>query len=133
SITLDESYDLRITNLSTGVDLSSTVVGSKADFDTINAIAVDAVHNVIYMDLDGYDYIGHGGDIIKITYNQTTGAISNPYTWNDKTHTGSVATHGILIDSQSTGNVFADARAFYLTHDGNTLYYVDDDDNVSIG
>src|SRR6202012_844741 len=123
SITLDESYDLRITNLSTGVDLSSTVVGSKADFDTINAIAVDAVHNVIYMDLDGYDYLSHGGDIIKITYNQTTAAISNPSPWNDATKTGSVDLHGVLIDSVSSGNVYADARAFYLTHDGSTLYY----------
>ncbi|MBV9692268.1 MAG: VCBS domain-containing protein, partial [Alphaproteobacteria bacterium] len=41
----------------------------------------------------------------------------------------SVDTHGILIDSTSTGQVYQDGRAFYLTNDGSTLYYVDDDDN----
>jgi hypothetical protein len=133
SISIDESFVLHITNINTGVDLTSTVVASKADFDTVNAIAVDAVHNVIYMDLDGYDFVGDGGDIIKITYNQTTGAIQNPYLWNDTTMTGSVNLHDVLVDSQSSGNKFADARAFYLTHDGSTLYYVDDDDNFSIG
>jgi len=129
SITLDGNFHMHVTNLATGVDLSNTVVASIADFDTVNSYAVNAVTNTIFMDLDGYDYTTHGGDIIKITYNQSTGVISNPYTWNDGTHTGSVDTHGILIDSTSTGGVYQDGRAFVLSGDGNTLYYVDDDNN----
>jgi VCBS repeat-containing protein len=134
SVTLDGSgsvngYHLHITNLATGVDLTSTAIASVADNDVVNAFALNAQTNTIYADLDGYDYLTHGGDIIKITYNQSTGAISNPYTWNDTTHTGTVDPHGILIDSASTGQVYQDGRAFFLSHDGSTLYYVDDDDN----
>jgi VCBS repeat-containing protein len=138
SISLDSEsngFHLRITNINTGIDLSSTVIASVADQDTVNAMVVDPIHNTIYMDLDGYDYLTHGGDIIKITYNQTTGAISNPYTWNDTTKTGSVDTHGILVDSTSSGGLYQDGRAFVLSHDGSTLYYVDDDNNntTSVG
>src|SRR5262249_17921204 len=43
SITVDESWVMRITNLATGIDLTSTVVASKIDLDTLNAIAVDPV------------------------------------------------------------------------------------------
>jgi len=129
SITLDGNFHMHVTNLATGVDLTNTVVASIADADTVNSYAVNAVTNTIFMDLDGYDYTTHGGDIIKITYNQSTGVITNPYTWNDGTHTGSVDTHGILIDSTSTGQVYQDGRAFVLSGDGNTLYYVDDDNN----
>jgi VCBS repeat-containing protein len=131
SITLDGSFHLRVTNLATGADLTNTVIASTADFDVVNGFALDANSNTLYVDLFGYDYLTHGGDIIKITYNQTTGVISNPYTFNDGTHSGSVNTNGILIDSASTSGAtkYADGRAFFLSHDGSTLYYVDDNNN----
>src|ERR1043166_4926463 len=129
SITLDGTFHLRVTNLATGVDLSNTVIASTADFDVVNGFATDAISNTLYVDLFGYDYLADGGDILKITYNQTTGAISNPYSFNDTTHTYSINLNNVLVDSTSSGHKYADGRAFFLSHDGSTLYYVDDNDN----
>src|SRR5262249_27092298 len=72
-ISLDNTFHLRITNINTGVDLSSTVVASTADQDQFSAFAVNDDTNTIFGGLFGYDYLADGGDIIKITYNQTTG------------------------------------------------------------
>ena len=125
---LSEDFHLRVSNISTGSVLSDTVVASTVDQDVMNCFAVNPVTNTIFAGLFGYDYLADGGDIIKITYNQTTGAIVNPYSWNDTTHSFSINLNNVLIDSTSTGHVYADARAMYLSHDGSTLYYVDDND-----
>src|SRR5262249_32698303 len=85
-ISIDNTFHLRITNISNGTDLSNTVVASTADQDQFSSIAVNDDTNTIFGGLFGYDYLADGGDIIKITYNQTTGAIVNPYAWNDTTH-----------------------------------------------
>ncbi|MBV9993030.1 MAG: VCBS domain-containing protein [Alphaproteobacteria bacterium] len=127
-ISLDNTFHLRVTNISTGVDLSSTVVASTADQDQFSAFAVNDDTNTIFGGLFGYDYLADGGDIVKITYNQTTGAIVNPYSWNDTTHAFSINLNNVLIDSTSTGHVYAYARAMVLSSDNSTLYYVDDND-----
>ena len=138
TVTLDGTFHLRVTNLATGVDLSNTVIASTADQDVVNGFALNFNSNTIYMDLFGYDYLQanpapyggvHGGDLLKFTYNQSTGAISQAYTFNDTTHTWTINMNDVLIDSGSTGNVYADGRAFFLSADGSTLYYVDDNDN----
>ncbi len=139
SFTVDGSLNFRVTNLTTGVDLSSTVIASAADQDLFGTFVVDAKNNVIYADLFGYDYQTanpapyggtlHGAGIIKITYNPTTGAISSPYTFNDGAHTGSVNLNQELLNSGSTGHVYANARAMQLSADGNTLYYIDCNNN----
>ncbi len=126
---LSEDFHLRVSNINTGSVLSDTVVASTADFDVMNCFAVNPDSNTIFAGLFGYDYLADGGDILKITYNQTTGAITNPYSWNDTTHAFSINLNNVLIDSTSTGHVYADARAMYLTHDDSTLYYVDDNNN----
>jgi len=126
---LSEDFHLRVSNINTGAFLTDTVVASTADQDVMNCFAVNTVTNTLFAGLFGYDYLADGGDIIKITYNQTTGAITNPYSWNDTTHSFSINLNNVLIDSTSTGHVYADARAMYMSHDGSTLYYVDDNDN----
>ena len=126
---MSEDFHLRVSNIATGAVLTDTVVASSHDVDVMNCFAVNPESNTLFAGLFGYDYLTHGGDIIKIGYNQSTGAITNPYTFNDGTNTGSVDPNFILIDSVSTGNVYADARAMYLSHDDSTLYYVDDNDN----
>jgi len=123
---LSEDFHLRVSSISTGAFLTDTVVASTVDQDVMNCFAVNPVTNTIFAGLFGYDYLSDGGDIIKITYNQTTGAITNPYSWNDTTHSFSINLNNVLIDSTSTGHVYADARAMYMSHDGSTLYYVDD-------
>ena len=85
---------------------------------------------------DNYQDPGQtGADIIKVTYNPTTGIMTSPYdpTANGGLGSLSIAASGILINSESTGNVYAIARAMWLSPDGGTLYYVDDNDGDPSG
>jgi len=74
---LDNNFNFDVFNLTTGALLSTTVIASSADLDVVDDFVVDPVHDVIYMDLFGGDYLDidpggthpHGPDIIKISYN----------------------------------------------------------------
>src|SRR3569832_896195 len=138
-IVMDNSYNMSVHNLTTGAQIGAGItVASTADGDLYYQFVVDAKTNTLWGGLFGYDYTTsnpapygatlHGADLIKITYNPTTGAISSPYTFNDTTHTGSVDMTKVLLNSGSTGNVYADFRSGWLSPDGATLYYVDDND-----
>jgi len=135
-------------HISTGADISITQLDSSVDQDVENAFVVDPANDTIYMDLFGGDYQDpnpspysgkHGGDIIKITYNPSTGAISSPYnpTASNSNNlfkgTGTINNNGVLLDTGSSGGVYADGRSFSLSNDGSTLYYVDDNNGDPSG
>ncbi|MEI9887634.1 MAG: Ig-like domain-containing protein [Rhizomicrobium sp.] len=136
---MDTQFHFTANNLTTGAQIGSAItLASTADGDILNQFIVDPKNHVIYAELFAYDYQTanpapysgvHGGDLIKFSYDPVTGAISFPYTFNDTSHTGSVNASNILINSGSTGNVYAAARSFWLSPDSSTLYYVDDNDN----
>jgi hypothetical protein len=125
-----------------GTFKSSTVVDSAADDDLFNVFVVNPQTHTLFADLFGGDYQDvnptppyngtlHGADIIEITYNATSGAITSPY--NPALNGGLGDTtnlNGLLLDggtsSGSPSSHYADGRAFYLTNDRSTLYYIDD-------
>ncbi|HEX3672759.1 MAG TPA: VCBS domain-containing protein [Rhizomicrobium sp.] len=120
----DSNDQFYVGNIATGAILTTTTIASTSDEDVTNAFVVDPRVDTIYMDLDGGDYHADGGDIIKITYNPTTGAISSPY----NPSTFAINLNSVLVDTTSSGNIYQDGRSFVLSNDGSTLYYVDNDE-----
>jgi VCBS repeat-containing protein len=120
----DNQDHFYVGHISNGANLTTTTIASTSDLDVTNSFVVDPALNTIFMDLDGGDYHADGGDIIKITYN-ANGTISSPY----NPGTFAINLNNVLVDSTSSGGIYQDGRAFALSSDGSTLYYVDDDDN----
>ena len=120
----DNNDQFYVGHISTGADITQTTIASTSDEDVTNSFVVDPQTQTIFMDLDGGDYTTDGGDIIKITY-QANGTISSPYNPN----TFAINLNDVLVDSTSSGGIYQDGRAFALSSDGSTLYYVDDDDD----
>jgi VCBS repeat-containing protein len=120
----DNNDQFYVGHISTGANISETTIASTSDEDVTNSFVVDPANTTIYMDLDGGDYTADGGDIIKITYNQFSGSISSPY----NPSSFAINLNDVLVDSTSSGGIYQDGRAFALSSDGSTLYYVDDDD-----
>jgi VCBS repeat-containing protein len=126
----DSNDQFYVGNIATGAIIGSpTTIASTSDEDVTNAFVVDPRIDTIYMDLDGGDYKTDGGDIIKITYNPTTGAISSPY----NPSTFAINLNNVLVDTTSSGNIYQDGRSFVLSNDGSTLYYVDNDEKNPAG
>jgi hypothetical protein len=121
----DNQANFYVGHISNGAHLTTTTIASVSDEDVTNSFVVDPAINTIFMDLDGGDYTADGGDIIKITYNPSTGDISSPYNPSNF----AINLNDVLVDSTSSGGIYQDGRAFAISNDGSTLYYVDDDDD----
>ncbi|HEY2069728.1 MAG TPA: VCBS domain-containing protein [Rhizomicrobium sp.] len=131
--TVDNDDVLHVGHISTGLEIGSgTTIASTSDQDLVWSMVVDPRHDVIYEELFGGDYTvtdsgeahQRGGEIIKITYNPTTGAISSPY--NPSTFSNN--NHDILADSGSSNNEIALVRGMALSADGSTMYFAEDND-----
>ncbi len=132
--TVDNNDVLHVGHISTGAEIGTgTTIGSTSDQDLVWSMVVDPRHDVIYEELFGGDYNvvdageggrQRGGEIIKISYNPATGAISTPY--NPTTFANN--TSDILADSGSSNNTIALVRSMALSSDGSTMYFVDDND-----
>ncbi|MEJ1970315.1 MAG: DUF4347 domain-containing protein [Rhizomicrobium sp.] len=67
-------------NYSTGNVISTLQLGSISDGDIVNALAVDPLHNTIYVGRWGAD-LAHSG-LIKLTYNPATGVMDSTAAFN---------------------------------------------------
>ena len=133
--TVDNNDVLHVGHISTGAEIGTgTTIASTSDQDLVWSMIVDPRTDTIYEELFGGDYTQvdageggrqRGGEIIKITYNPSTGAITNdPY--NSVTFANN--TNDILADSGSSNNKIALVRSMALNASGSTMYLVDDND-----
>ncbi len=144
----DSDDTMHVYNMATGAQLSSKVIVSEADQDLFDGFVINTTTHTIYTSIFGGDWKDanpgsgalHGADIIKMAYDPTTGIITSPYSPtitdpnNPTGQPGAITdTTGILLDSGSTGNKYGITRGMWLTPDGNTLYYADDNDNDVAG
>jgi hypothetical protein len=123
----DATQTLYVGNISTGANLSATTIGNTSFGDSNSTFIVDPANDTIFMSQVGDTAAATSiFEIIEVTYNPLTGAISSPY---DST-TGTFDPNHVLVDGSVPGSTYATPTAFALSNDGSTLYYVGDNTGI---
>jgi VCBS repeat-containing protein len=127
---LDGDHTLRSARFSTSnqsgeaqqIQETQTQFGTGTSADEVNAIAVDPVNHIIYVEIFGQT--DNTTALVKVTYDPVTGAFTYPY----NTSTGTITDSSkVVMTNTSTGGVLTDVTAMHYDMASHLLYYVDDD------
>ena len=107
---------------STQIQETQTQFGTGTTADEVNAIAVDPVNSIVYVEIFGQT--DNTTAIVKVVYNPATGTFTYPYNTSNGTITDASK---VLMSNTSTGGVLTDVTAMHYDIPSHKLYYVDDD------
>lgn len=99
--------------------VSSVTVGDAANFELVNAIAVDPINHIIFANRWDTD-LDHTG-IVMISYDPGTGVLDPSAAFN--------ASPNFLVTGTSTGGNYVNATNFEIDTATHRLYYTDWDNN----